>query len=106
MTAMTAPVSTPQYACGYRTGVFADTTRPNWDGTGPRPLAWSAWYPVAMPGDRLMLISHGLFDLGPVCLDQPVAGEGCMHAVPTAFPWRWVECGRRKSPRLRAVDRW
>jgi predicted dienelactone hydrolase len=32
---------------GFRQGLLADTTRPNWDGSGPRPLSWAAWYPAA-----------------------------------------------------------
>jgi predicted dienelactone hydrolase len=32
---------------GFRQGLFEDTTRPNWDGSGPRPLSWVAWYPAA-----------------------------------------------------------
>ena len=32
---------------GFRQGLRDDTTRPNWDGKGPRPLRWAAWYPVA-----------------------------------------------------------
>lgn len=32
--------------CGYRTGVLWDASRPNWQDTGKRPIAWSAWYPT------------------------------------------------------------
>jgi predicted dienelactone hydrolase len=35
--------------CGYRTGVIADPSRPSWTNDGPRPVAWSAWYPTAEP---------------------------------------------------------
>ena len=33
-------------AVGFKEGLCFDGTRPNWDGTGARPLAWSAWYPA------------------------------------------------------------
>jgi predicted dienelactone hydrolase len=32
---------------GFRQGRFDDDSRPNWDGSGPRPLNWAAWYPAA-----------------------------------------------------------
>jgi len=32
---------------GIRQGRFDDATRPDWDGSGPRPLSWTAWYPAA-----------------------------------------------------------
>jgi predicted dienelactone hydrolase len=32
---------------GFRQGRLDDATRPNWDGNGPRPLNWVAWYPSA-----------------------------------------------------------
>lgn len=31
---------------GYRTGIEEDSDRASWDGSAPRPLAWSAWYPI------------------------------------------------------------
>ncbi|MBB4570386.1 alpha/beta hydrolase family protein [Rhizobium leucaenae] len=31
---------------GFRQGLFFDANRTNWNGNGPRPLAWSAWYPA------------------------------------------------------------
>ena len=31
---------------GFRQGLLDDATRPNWDGSGPRPLRWAAWYPA------------------------------------------------------------
>lgn len=32
---------------GYRTGRIEDATRSNWQNSGPRPIAWSAWYPAS-----------------------------------------------------------
>lgn len=31
---------------GFRTGISFDMSRSNWDGTGHRPLVWTAWYPT------------------------------------------------------------
>jgi predicted dienelactone hydrolase len=31
---------------GFRQGLLDDATRSNWDGSGPRPLRWAAWYPA------------------------------------------------------------
>ena len=35
------------FAVGFTTGLLHDPERPAWSGEGPRPLAWSAWYPAA-----------------------------------------------------------
>lgn len=32
---------------GFRKGTAFDGDRPNWEGTGPRPLGWAVWYPAA-----------------------------------------------------------
>jgi predicted dienelactone hydrolase len=32
---------------GFMEGLSFDLQRPNWDGDGPRPLKWAAWYPAA-----------------------------------------------------------
>ncbi|MGA2289211.1 alpha/beta hydrolase family protein [Bradyrhizobium sp.] len=32
---------------GFRQGCFEDAARSKWDGSGPRPLSWAAWYPAA-----------------------------------------------------------
>jgi len=34
------------YQVGLARGAFEDTTRNNWAGDGPRPVAWVAWYPA------------------------------------------------------------
>ncbi len=31
---------------GFRQGLFFDESRPHWREDGPRPMAWSAWYPT------------------------------------------------------------
>lgn len=57
---------------GYRTGVAEDDSRSNWEGDGPRPLAWSAWYPCS--DDAVVIRPSGqFFDLGTVHANACVA---------------------------------
>lgn len=63
---------------GYLTGIVPDPARSNWDNTGPRPIAWSAWYPAQSgpPPERLSLESF--FDLGPIAWNaRPRDGGRC-----------------------------
>lgn len=55
---------------GYLTGSGVDPERPAWDGTGGRPLAWSAWYPSFGGG---ALVPGQMFDMGDVHLEAPLA---------------------------------
>ena len=65
------------YACGYRRGLWLDLSRQNWDQTGPRPVAWSAWYPASPRSSRMIpRMAWGLFDLGEVDPDQALAHGG------------------------------
>jgi predicted dienelactone hydrolase len=62
---------------GFRQGLLEDTSRPNWDGTGPRPLTWVAWYPAADDALEQELFS-GLepepwFRFGPAARDAPIS---------------------------------
>lgn len=56
------------FRCGYRTGVELDRSRVNWTCDGPRPLAWSAWYPAVEPVAASSAPSPDdqLFDLGEI----------------------------------------
>ena len=62
------------YQVGYRSGLLFDRARRDWDDAGPRPVFWSAWYPVdggvpaALPGQ--------FFASGLVCGDAPLAEGG------------------------------
>ncbi|KMW60456.1 Dienelactone hydrolase [Candidatus Rhodobacter oscarellae] len=58
--------------CGYRTGLVLDDSRQDWDATGPRPIAWSAWYPTA--ATEAAAPGHPLFDTGPVLRDASPRG--------------------------------
>lgn len=58
--------------CGYRTGVIQDPSRPNWDNTGDRPIAWSAWYPTDDEGPPTPA-AGAVFDLGAVIRNAALA---------------------------------
>ncbi|MEM1362888.1 MAG: alpha/beta fold hydrolase [Pseudomonadota bacterium] len=51
---------------GYRTGIEADTDRLDWNGTGERPLAWAAWYPISPEASVGNRPTGQFFDLGAV----------------------------------------
>ncbi len=61
---------------GFRQGRFEDSARPNWDGSGPRPLSWAAWYPASEDASERALFgspsSEPWFSIGPAARDAPV----------------------------------
>jgi predicted dienelactone hydrolase len=61
---------------GFRQGRFEDATRPNWDGSGPRPLTWAAWYPASDASTERELFpdrqSETWFSIGPAARDAPI----------------------------------
>ncbi|MDB5634747.1 MAG: hypothetical protein JWR49_3602 [Tardiphaga sp.] len=61
---------------GFRQGHLQDQLRPNWDGTGPRPLNWTAWYPTsdaAVEHERLLgPPSDPWFSIGLMAPDAPL----------------------------------
>ncbi|WP_299295265.1 hypothetical protein [uncultured Tateyamaria sp.] len=65
--------------CGYRTGVALDHAQRNWDGTGPRPLAWSAWYPCTDTSGAAP--TKTFFDPGDVVQDATVVGSDRLPVV-------------------------
>jgi predicted dienelactone hydrolase len=67
---------------GFRQGRFEDAARPNWDGDGPRPLSWAAWYPA--PDDA---VEHEHF-LGPPAAPQFTIGPDAQDAPLAAAPRR------------------
>jgi predicted dienelactone hydrolase len=70
---------------GFRQGRFADASRPNWDGDGPRPIDWFAWYPAADGAIEAALPvapwPQGWFKSGPAAPDAPLAGNGSRPLV-------------------------
>ena len=61
---------------GFRQGRFEDAARTNWDGSGPRPLRWAAWYPAADGAGEAELFPDTLpersFVIGPAARDAPI----------------------------------
>ncbi|WP_257166506.1 alpha/beta fold hydrolase [Bradyrhizobium sp. SRS-191] len=70
---------------GFRQGRIADASRPNWDGDGPRPIDWFAWYPAAEGATEASLPvtpwPQEWFKAGPVALDAPLAANGLCPLV-------------------------
>lgn len=62
---------------GFRIGTANDPLRLNWDGTAPRPLAWTAWYPadansiVTIPAEK-----KSWFRKEAIAIDAPIARPG------------------------------
>ena len=70
---------------GFRQGLFEDASRPNWDGSGPRPLSWVAWYPAAdhavdqdlRAGDA----TAAWFSYRPVARDASLSGAVARYPI-------------------------
>lgn len=62
---------------GFRQGRFDDIGRPDWDGSGPRPLSWAAWYPASNEVfERELFASPATapwFAIGPAARDAPIS---------------------------------
>lgn len=57
----------------FRSGLLQDRSRTDWDGTGARPISWSAWFPASV-GEAAAPMKVGgpaepWFDVGPVARD-------------------------------------
>jgi predicted dienelactone hydrolase len=63
-------------AVGFRSGLFLDATRTDWDGANSRPISWAAWYPAPSEVTEAPMRVGGRdepwFDIGPVARDAPV----------------------------------
>lgn len=61
---------------GFRTGLVLDDTRPDWDGAGPRPISWAAWYPPADGAVATEIVGGGpaasFFRVGAVAQGAPL----------------------------------
>lgn len=70
---------------GFREGRAEDKARRNWDGDGPRPLTWAAWYPTS--GDSVeqeLLVGSAdapWFRLGSAARDAPLVETGQSYPV-------------------------
>jgi len=72
--------SNPPLPLGYREGILSDPDRPEWRGSGPRPIGWSAWYPAAADSRVAEAVigspESPFFILGPQARDaEPVGGD-------------------------------
>lgn len=65
---------------GFKTGAGVDTRRLNWDGAGPRPLVWTAWYPADESSVAGPPLENSWFRKEPVAINASVARSE------TAFP--------------------
>jgi len=72
--ARSAVVQPAAEGVGMVTRFLVDTSRAAWDGSGPRPLRTSIWYPAA-PGSsqRSILESSAPFRVGPVAEGAPLS---------------------------------
>ena len=70
---------------GFREGRAEDKTRGNWDGDGPRPLTWAAWYPASDDSvEQAQLIGAAdapWFMLGSAARGAPLAGMARSYPV-------------------------
>ena len=67
----------PDYTAGYCAGSIDDAKRQNWEGTAPRRITWSMWYP-ADPGtatatQRVGPPGRPYFSNGPVAANAPLS---------------------------------
>lgn len=57
---------------GFSQGLSLDRSRPNWDGTGARPLAWSVWYPTIDEATEIPFPEPSWFKQEAVVCDAPI----------------------------------
>jgi len=70
---------------GFRQGRLEDSSRPNWDGSGPRPLRWFAWYPPADGAIEQELrasdTTAAWFSYRPAARDAALSRSGARHPI-------------------------
>jgi predicted dienelactone hydrolase len=67
---------------GFRKGMSFDDARQNWDASGPRPLAWSLWYPADEDVQEIKPAGTSWFKQSAVALDaRPRLSGGSLHLV-------------------------
>jgi predicted dienelactone hydrolase len=67
-------------AVGFKSGSSSDASRTNWDGSGPRPLAWSLWYPANPEAKEAPPAEPSWFAA------TPVARDAATYPSPTPLP--------------------
>jgi predicted dienelactone hydrolase len=58
---------------GFRTGAGIDPGRLNWDGTAPRPLNWTAWYPTDESSAVQASSEKSWYRTQPVAVNAPAS---------------------------------
>lgn len=66
--------------CGYRNGVIHDKSRQDWQNSGARPIAWSAWYPAQQITSNKPP-TQGFFAIGDVAFNAPLGGSSELPIV-------------------------
>ena len=70
---------------GVRSSIIHDAARTDWDGAGPRPIAWTAWYPASDDAAEHPMRGGGtgesLFDIGPAARDAALGAAGQPYPV-------------------------
>ncbi len=84
---------------GVRSGVIYDSARTDWDGGGPRPISWMAWYPAGREAAEAPVQGGGQEDVPP----QLHPRHGCTVGQPLHLPPR-IHRGRQ-TERSRALRR-
>ena len=80
------PLSAP--VVGTVAGRFEDPNRTDWDGAGPRPIAWRAWYPAAdgtLPPEPHRS-EAGAPEAGALFLSPPVVEEASLSETGHRWP--------------------
>ena len=67
--------------CGYQNGLCHDPNRQNWQQTGNRPIAWSAWFPTSET-PKINAQTDQFFDLGDIATDALPSGS---HKLPVVL---------------------
>jgi|SRR5688572_8013268 len=60
---------------GMVTREYVDTSRENWDRTGPRPLRTAIWYPAPPSAEMTESVTAGVFQGGSVAPGAPIAAD-------------------------------
>lgn len=75
------PIDLPRFPVGFRQGVSFDPQRTDWDDAGPRPLAWSVWYPAAADAVEVAPEQRSWFKPEPVAENAPLAEVQTPHPL-------------------------
>ncbi|TXH31919.1 MAG: dienelactone hydrolase [Rhodospirillaceae bacterium] len=95
-----------KFRIGLRKGRLEDKARPSWNGDGPRPISWLAWYPADDSAEeRAVTPRASWFLAGPVAADAALSEARTRYPVVmlshgtggTAWGMEWL--GRRLAAR-------